>query len=258
MASEALEIVALPALQDNYIWLLRCTRTGQVGVVDPGDALVVERALHSRGWTLQWILNTHHHVDHVGGNLELKARHGARVVGPARDAARIPGLDQGMDEGDRWSLGACAARVYFVPGHTAGHIAWHFPEGRALFCGDTIFLMGCGRLFEGTPDQLWEAMRRLRDLPGDTRVCCAHEYTLGNARFALTVDPGNEALQRRAAQVAQARERGEPTVPGLLSEERATNPFMRADEPALAEAVGLPGAEPARVLGALRARKDRA
>lgn len=253
-----LEIVRLPVLRDNYVWLIRCTQTGTTGVVDPAVAEPVQAALDERGWALHWILNTHHHWDHVGANLELKEGHGARVVGPARDAERIPGIDVGVDEGDSWALGACTARVHFVPAHTRGHIAFHFPDSRALFCGDTVFVMGCGRLFEGTAAQMWDAMARLRALPDDTRVYCAHEYTLSNARFALTVDPDNAALQARAAAVARARERGEPTVPGLLGDEKATNPFMRADDPVLAAAVGLPGADPATVLGEIRTRKDQA
>jgi len=255
--SSILEIVRIPVLQDNYVWLLRCPLTGQTGVVDPAEAAPVEAALAQRGWTLDWILNTHHHWDHTGANVELKARSGARIVGPARDAARIPGMDLGVDEGDRFDLGACPATVHFVPAHTAGDVAFHFPASRALFCGDTIFLMGCGRLLEGTPAMLWDAMLRLRALPGDTWVYCAHEYTVANARFALTVDPGNPALRARAQAVEAQRGRGEPTVPGLLCEERATNPFMRADDPALAAAVEMVGAPPAEVLGALRARKDR-
>lgn len=253
----ALEIVRIPVLQDNYIWLLRCPVTGQTGVVDPALPDPVDAALAQRGWDLHWVINTHHHWDHTGGNLELKDRHGARVVGPARDADRIPGMDIGVDEGDTWSLGDCPATVYFVPAHTAGHIAYHFADSQALFCGDTIFILGCGRLFEGTAAQMWHAMERLRDLPDDTRLYCAHEYTLSNARFALTVDPANQALRDRAAAVTAARQAGLPTVPGLLGQEKRTNPFMRADDPALAAQVGLAGADPADVLGEIRARKDR-
>lgn len=251
-----LDIVRIPALRDNYLWLLHCPETGATGIVDPAEAGPVDAALSERGWTLDWILNTHHHYDHVGANLELKERHGARVVGPARDAARIPGLDHGVDEGDEFVLGACTARVHFVPAHTAGHIAYHFADSDALFCGDTVFVMGCGRLFEGTAEQMWDAMRRLRALPDETGVYCAHEYTLSNARFALTVDGDNPALVARAAQVAALREQGEATVPGTLGQEKATNPFMRADDPALARAVGLPGADPAEVLAEIRRRKD--
>lgn len=252
-----LDIVRIPALRDNYLWLIRCRQTGTTGIVDPAEAPPVDAELQRRGWTLDWIVNTHHHMDHVGANLELKQRHGCRVVGPGPDRDRIPGIDVTVDEGDTWSLGDAQARVHFVPGHTRGHIAYHFADSQALFCGDTIFLMGCGRLFEGTPAQMWDSMRRLRALPDDTLVCCAHEYTLSNARFALTVDGDNPALVARAEQVRQAREQGQPTVPDRLGLEKATNPFMRVDDPALAAAVGMAGAPPEAVFGEIRARKDR-
>ncbi len=251
-----LEIVRIPVLRDNYVWLLHCPQTGATAVVDPAVADPVDTALRDRGWALSAVLNTHHHMDHVGGNLDLKRRHGATVVGPAADADRIPGIDVQVADGDTWSLGGAQARVYFVPGHTRGHIAFYFAESQALFCGDTMFLMGCGRLFEGTPAQMWDSLQRLRALPDDTRVYCAHEYTQSNARFALQVDPHNDALRRRAHAVETARRHGEATVPGLLGDEKATNPFLRADQPALAHAVGLEGADAATVFGELRRRKD--
>ncbi|RME20830.1 MAG: hydroxyacylglutathione hydrolase [Deltaproteobacteria bacterium] len=251
-----LEIVRIPVLRDNYVWLLHCPATGATAAVDPAVAEPVDRALAARGWALSAVLNTHHHADHVGGNLALKRRHDAIVVGPAADADRIPGIDVKVGEGDTWSLGDATAHVLFVPGHTRGHIAFHFPESAALFCGDTLFLMGCGRLFEGTPAQMWDSLRRLRALPGDSRVFCAHEYTRSNARFAIQVDPHNDALRRRAEEVERARRHGHPTVPGRLDEERATNPFLRADQPALAHAVGLDGADPVEVFAELRRRKD--
>ncbi|MCB9780663.1 MAG: hydroxyacylglutathione hydrolase [Alphaproteobacteria bacterium] len=251
-----MQIVRVPAFRDNYLWLLRCAATGTTGVVDPGDAEPVRAALAARGWGLDWILVTHHHWDHVGGVLELKQSHGARVVGAAADADRVPGLDVAVAQDDGFTLGAQQATVHFVPGHTRAHIAYHFADARALFVGDTIFAMGCGRLFEGTPAQLWDAMARLRQLPGDTEVFCAHEYTLSNARFARTVDPDNAALAARAADVQAARDAGRATVPFRLSAEQATNPFMRADDPAIARQVGLAGAPPVQVLGEVRARKD--
>lgn len=254
-----LRVERVPILRDNYVWLLRCEQTGAVAVVDPGQAEPVQQALQARGWPLHQVLITHHHADHIGGVEVLKARHGAIVVGPARDADRIPGLDVGVDEGDTWTLGAQVASVLALPAHTAGHIAFHFAQAQALFCGDTLFLMGCGRLFEGTPAQLWTAMQRLRALPGPTAVCCAHEYTLSNARWAVGLMPGDPALATAVARVEAARAQGLPTVPGRIDQERATNLFLRADQAPVAAAVGLPaGADPVAVTAALRAHKDQA
>lgn len=252
-----LEIVRIPVLIDNYVWLVHEPVQGKTGVVDPAvDGPVLEE-LRQRGWSLDWILNTHHHADHVGANLKLKRATGCAIVGPAIDNARIPGMDEGVNQGDRFVLGAEVAEVHFVPGHTRGHIAFHFPDSKALFCGDTIFLVGCGRLFEGTPEQMWDSLSRLRQLPDDTQVFCAHEYTASNIRFALTVDPDNQELLERADEVTAMRARGEATVPDTLGREKATNPFLRADEPTVAANVGLFDAPPAQVFGELRARKDR-
>jgi hydroxyacylglutathione hydrolase len=246
-----LEIVQLPVLRDNYTYLLRCPDTDTVGLVDAPTPEPVLAELAARGWTLDWILNTHHHWDHIGANLALKEQTGCRIVGPDD---RIPGLDVPVGQDDVFRLGDQAARVHFVPGHTHGHIAYHFADSRALFCGDTIFVAGCGRLFEGTPAQMWDSLRRLRELPDDTLVYCAHEYTQSNIRFARTVDPDNQALIALSAQVDAKRAKGERTVPSTIGQEKATNPFLRADHPALAAAVGL--TDPAEVLGAVRARKD--
>jgi hydroxyacylglutathione hydrolase len=178
------------------------------------------------------------------------------VVGPKPDRERIPGIDVEVDDGDRYRFGATDAEVFFVPGHTRGHIAYWFPGSNALFCGDTLFALGCGRLFEGTPEQMWTSLSRLRALPPETRVYCAHEYTQANARFALSVDGGNQALVRRAEQIDRLRADGQPTVPSTLGQEVATNPFLRADDPELADAVGLAGAEPVEVFAEVRQRKD--
>jgi hydroxyacylglutathione hydrolase len=252
-----MEIERLPCRTDNYVWLLREPRTGSVAVVDPADAEPVLARLAARGARLDFILNTHHHGDHVGGNLALKARFGCTVVGPLADRDRIPGIDVALGEGDRFAFGALEARVFDVPGHTRGHIAFWFEAARALFCGDTLFALGCGRLFEGSPAQMWESLSKLRALPDETQVYCAHEYTQANARFALTADPANAALKARTASVDAARAKGEATVPSLLGEEKRTNPFLRADDPALARAAGLPGASPVDVFAAVRAAKDR-
>jgi hydroxyacylglutathione hydrolase len=252
-----LEIVRIPALRDNYLWLARDPASGATAVIDPAEAEPVMAELKSRGWRLTHILNTHHHADHVGGNAALKAATGCIIVGPRADAARIPGIEVEVGEGDTYRLGEAEARVFDVPGHTSGHIAYWFPESRALFCGDTIFALGCGRLFEGTPAQMWSSISKLRRLPPETRVYCAHEYTQSNARFALTVEPTNEALVARAAAVDRKRARGEATVPSTLGEEVATNPFLRADRPELLAAAGLDGLDPVAVFGEVRRRKDR-
>ncbi len=223
-----LDVVRIPVLADNYVWLARCTATGAVAVIDPAVADPVLAEAKARGWRIGQIWNTHWHGDHVGGNLAIKAATGARVTGPAREAARIPGLDRAVDEGDRVQLGALEAEVAFVGAHTAGHIAYLLPDVPAAFVGDTLFAMGCGRLFEGTPAMLWAALRRLEALPEATAIYCAHEYTQANGRFALSVEPDNPALVRRMAAVDAARAAGEATVPTTLGAERLTNPFLRA------------------------------
>jgi len=239
-------IEQLAVLRDNYVYLLHDEATGATGVVDPAVAGPVLDRLKERGWRLTHILNTHHHHDHTGGNLELKAATGAVVVGAAGDESRIPGIDVRVGEGDVVQLGNARAKVFDTPGHTIGHIAYWFAADQALFCGDTLFSLGCGRLFEGSAEQMWSSLSKLRALPGEARVYCAHEYTASNARFALSVEPGNERLKAWSLRV--------PTVPSLLEDERAANPFLRADR--LAEAVGMPGAEPAAVFAELRKRKD--
>src|SRR5262249_18905808 len=188
-----LEVHPINALRDNYVWLLRDPKSGAIGVVDPSESEPVEAALRSRSWTLTHILNTHHHYDHTGGNLALKQAHGATIVGPAADRERIPGIDVALADGETYTFGEGAALVLDVPGHTRGHIAFFFPAAPALFCGDTMFSLGCGRLFEGTPAQMWASLGKFKRLPTDTRVYCGHEYTQANARFAITVDPANPA-----------------------------------------------------------------
>ncbi|MGE0717210.1 MAG: hydroxyacylglutathione hydrolase [Alphaproteobacteria bacterium] len=251
-----LDIRRVPVLKDNYVWLVRETASGLTAVVDPAVAEPVEAAAAAAGWRITHILNTHHHGDHTGANLQLKATHGCTIVGPRADRARIPGIDVEVGDGDRYRLGEATAEVFDVPGHTRGHIAYWFADDAALFCGDTLFAMGCGRLFEGTPDQMWRSLGKLKALPGPTRVYCAHEYTQSNARFALTVDGANPALVARAAEVDRLRARGEATVPSTIAAERATNPFLRADEPAVAAAVGLLPGDPVAVFAEVRRRKD--
>lgn len=252
----ALEILQIPVLNDNYVYLLREPQSGAVGVVDPAVHEPVLAELARRRWTLTHILNTHHHPDHVGGNMALKAATGCAIVGPRGEAAKIPGIETRLGDQDRFAFGAEEALILDVPGHTAGHIAYWFAESRALFCGDTLFALGCGRLFEGTAAQMWASLSKLRRLPDDARVYCAHEYTESNARFAVTVEPGNAALLARFDAVKAARARGEPTVPSTLGEERATNPFLRPMSLNLRATLGLPDADDATVFAETRKRKD--
>ena len=251
-----LEIHQILVMKDNYVYLLHEPESQATAVVDPAEAEPVLEALDRKGWKLSHILNTHHHWDHVGGNLALKQHTGCRVFGAERDRENLPGLDRGLAEGDTAELGRVRAEVLAVPGHTQGHIAYWFREERALFCGDTLFTMGCGRLLGGTAEQMWSSLGRIRELPDDTRVYCAHEYTEANGRFALTVEPGNSALAARLARVRELRRAGTPTVPSLMAEERATNPFLRPESPEIQETLGLLGAEPARVFAETRRRKD--
>jgi hydroxyacylglutathione hydrolase len=223
-----LEIIRIPVLSDNYVWLVHEPISGETMVVDPAVAAPVLAEAEARGWKITQIWNTHWHPDHTGGNAEIKAATGCKITGPQAERERIPTLDVLVKEGATVRLGAVEANVIDVPAHTAGHIAYHFAEDAAAFVGDTLFAMGCGRLFEGTAEQMFANMRKLEALGDDTAVYCAHEYTLSNGRFALTVEPDNAALVERMATVTAMRERGEATVPTSIALERATNPFMRA------------------------------
>ena len=223
-----LQVLRIPVLNDNYVWLLHDDASGETIAVDPAVADPVLEVAAARGWTIGQIWNTHWHGDHVGGNGAIKAATGCTITGPAAEAAKIGTLDRQVGEGDQVRIGDHVATVLEVPAHTAGHIAYHLADDRILFVGDTLFAMGCGRLFEGTPAQMYANMARFSALPDDTAVYCAHEYTQSNGRFALTVEPENEALVARMAEVDAARARGEATVPTTIGQERATNIFMRA------------------------------
>ncbi len=223
-----LEIVRLPVLSDNYVWLVHDPASGDTAVIDPAVAAPILEAADQRGWRISAIWNTHWHPDHTGGNAEIKAATGATVFAPAAEAARIPTIDVALKEGDRVTLGGHVAEVWETPAHTAGHISYYLPANGVIFVGDTLFAMGCGRLFEGTAEQMFANMQRYADLPDATAVYCAHEYTQSNGRYALTAEPGNAALKDRMAMVDRARAAGEATVPTTIALERATNPFLRA------------------------------
>lgn len=221
------EIVRIPALSDNYIWLVHEPVSAETVVIDPAVADPVLIEAEARGWRITQIWNTHWHPDHTGGNQAIKLATGCTVTGPAAEADRIPTLDRLVKEGDRVSIGSLEAEVLEVPAHTSGHIAYHLPEAEIVFVGDTLFAMGCGRLFEGNAEQMHDNLQRLSKLPPETQVYCAHEYTLSNARFAVTVEPDNQELADRLRAVEAARAAGEATVPTTIALERATNPFMR-------------------------------
>ena len=222
----ALEIVPVPAFSDNYLWLVHDPDSGTTAVVDPGDAAPVLAEAERRGWTISQIWNTHWHPDHTGGNLAVKAATGASISGPAAES--IPGRDVAIAEGDSVRLGAHVGRVIEVPGHTLGHIALLFDADEVAFVGDTLFAMGCGRLFEGTPEQMFRSLSRIAELPETTSLYPAHEYTLANARFAAHAEPGNADIAERLERVAELRADGKITLPTTVAAERATNPFVRA------------------------------
>jgi len=251
-----LKIIQIPVLTDNYIYLLHDTASGSTAVVDPALSQPVLDELKHQGWRLDWILNTHHHSDHVGGNLELKAKTGCQVIAANSDKDRIPGFDKGVDDGNVIKIGQYAAKVLATPGHTSGHIVYYFADAAALFCGDTLFSMGCGRLFEGSAEQMWQSLQKLKALPGDTRIYCAHEYTQANGRFALTVEPENQALQQRMIEVNQLRRENRSTVPSILQQELDTNPFLREDSLALQRQINFEGETPVPVFAEVRRLKD--
>lgn len=253
----ALELVTIPCLKDNYAFLLHDAATGATAVVDVPDWRPIDEELTRRGWRLTDILITHHHADHIQGVPDLVSATGAKVTGAAADANRLPPLDRAVAEGDSVSVGAETGRVIDVSGHTMGHIAFHFPRSRLVATADSLMAMGCGRLFEGTPEVMWASLQKLAALPPETLVCSGHEYTEANTRFALTIDPENSVLISRAERIAAARAKGLPTVPSTLAEELAANPFLQAGRPELKAALGLAGASDAETFAEIRRRKDR-
>lgn len=252
----ALIVDVFPARQDNFGYLVHDTATGRTAAIDAPEAKPIRDALTRRGWTLSDIFITHHHVDHVEAIPELKAEFGARVVGPRDEADKIEGLDELVGDGDVIELGQSRIEVMAAPGHTLGHVVFYDREGGHLFSADALFSLGVGRMFEGTPGPMWEGVKRLRDLPDETLVYCGHEYTQSNARFALSIDPDNVALQQRAAEVDALREAGKATIPFKLGEDKRANPFLRADAPELAAHYGLAGQSAADVFAAIRKGKD--
>ena len=253
----SLTLVTVPARQDNYIYLVHDDDSGATALVDVGDVQAALTALESRGWSLSEIWLTHHHGDHIEGAEELAKATGAKITGAAADRHRLPPLDREVAEGKGFTFAGAEVQVFEVPGHTVGHIAYYVPAVKAAFTADSLMTMGCGRLFEGTPEQMWSSIRKLAALPGDTLICSGHEYTRANIRFALTVDPDNEQLKKRASEVDAAVADRQPTVPRMLDEEKATNPFMRPDDPLIRRTLGLTSASDLEVFTEIRARKDR-
>lgn len=251
-----LNIHLIPCLKDNYAYLVHEPDTNSVAVVDPSEAAPVLEALARHKLKLTHILNTHHHFDHTGGNLELKEKSGAQIIGPRADAERIPGIDVAVGEGEFATLGLAKAKVFDIPAHTKGHIAFWFEVDKAVFTGDTMFAMGCGRLFEGTPAQMWSSLSKLAELPADTRVYCGHEYTQSNGKFALTLEPGNKDLSDRMREVERLRSEGRPTIPSTIGLELKTNPFLRPSSPELRKSLQLESADVVAVFAETRRRKD--
>ena len=254
-----LELVTIPCLSDNYAFVLHNPDSGDTLLVDAPDAPPIQAALDARGWTLTQILLTHHHWDHVQGLDELKAKTGATVIGPERSRQKINGMDEFVEDGDKVLTGPFEVTAISTPGHTLDQISWYFPSLKIAHTGDTLFSLGCGRVFEGDMEMMWASLDKLkRTLPADTAIYCGHEYTQANARFALTIEPDNKALQARATEIEALRAGGKPTLPTTMARELATNPFLRADEPNVQNALGMTGKPAAEVFAEIRGRKDNA
>jgi hydroxyacylglutathione hydrolase len=252
-----LDVHQFPCLTDNYGVLIHDGANNLTAAIDAPDAAAVEAALRERGWTLTHILTTHHHGDHTGGNLSLKRSSGCTIVGPRAEAGKIPGLDRAVGEGDRFAFGAHEVRVLDTPGHTAGHVSYWLPDDAIAFVGDTLFAMGCGRVIEGNAQMMWQSLQKLMALPPETVVYCGHEYTQANAKFALTIEPENAALQQRAKQTDALRAAGKPTLPTNMRIELETNPFLRPQVPAIQKRLQLEGKPAWEIFGAIRERKNR-
>ena len=251
-----LEIAQFSCLSDNYGLLVHDPESGDTACIDTPETAPIMAMLAERGWTLTHIWNTHHHFDHAGNNLEIKEKTGCTIIGPAGEADKIPGLDRAVDDGDHVMLGAHRVDILNVGGHTLGHIAYHLADDSVAFVGDSLFALGCGRVFEGTMAQMYASLEKLNALPDGTQIYCAHEYTAANAAFAITIDPDNKALQQRVAEINALRAADKPTVPTEIALERATNPFLRADNAAVQAHLGMSGAAPVDVFAEIRTRKD--
>jgi len=251
-----LEIVQIPVLTDNYIYLLHDVESGQTAVVDPTEAAPVLQVLANKNWSLDYIFNTHHHWDHVGGNLELKEKTACIILASAYDQDRIPAIDQTLNDRDILKLGEETIQIIATPGHTLGHIVYYCQRQQALFCGDTLFSLGCGRLFEGTAEQMFQSLQKIKALPDNTKIYCAHEYTQTNARFALTVDPDNETLQRYINKIEALRKQNRPTIPSSLLIEKACNPFLRTDRASIRQSLDMLDQPEINVFTRLRKLKD--
>ena len=252
----AIEIVTIPCLQDNFCFLIHNTESQQTALIDASEAAPIQAVLDAKGWTLTDVLLTHHHWDHIDGLPALRDRDTPRVIGAGADAHRLPPLDLEVAEGDHFETCGIPTQVIDVSGHTIGHIAFYMPQIKAAFTADSLMALGCGRLTEGTPDLMWPSLMKLRALPDDTAIYSAHEYSASNAAFAITLEPKNAALISRIDADADSRAKNKPTVPNPLSLEKATNPFLRADDPAFRAAVDMETHTPLEVFAAIRARKD--
>ncbi|NOR71779.1 MAG: hydroxyacylglutathione hydrolase [Methylomarinum sp.] len=251
-----LDIVQLAVLNDNYIYLIHEPVSAKTAVVDPAIDQPVLDTLKQKGWTLDYIFNTHHHFDHVGANLALKEATNCQILAAEADQHRIPGIDKALKDGDEISMGNEAVKIIETPGHTLGHIVFHFYNSNILFCGDTLFSMGCGRLFEGSAEQMCHSLQRLKALPKETTIYCTHEYTQANGKFALTLEPENKALQQRIKQVNQLRADNKATIPSTLEQELATNPFLREDSLALQQSINMTGQAGVDIFRETRRLKD--
>jgi hydroxyacylglutathione hydrolase len=253
----AAQTLLFPCLKDNFGVLIHDPASGATAAIDAPEAAAVEAALTKTGWRLSEILVTHHHADHTQGIAALKAHHKCRVVAPRAEAARIADVDETVGEGDSVKVGGLQGRVIDTPGHTAGHISYFFPADKIAFVGDTLFSIGCGRVIEGNPEMMWHSLLKLRELPDDTQFYCGHEYTDANIRFAKTIEPDNQALAARAEEVKTLLAAGKATIPATIGAEKAENPFLRADNPAVAKSLGLSGKPAWQVFAEIRERKNR-
>jgi len=252
----SISIAVFACLSDNYGYLLHDNASGATAAIDAPDDQAIKQALARRNWTLSDILITHHHWDHTQAIATLKRAFAVKVSGPAAEADKIAGLDKPVRGGDGIMIGNVEIKIIDTPGHTLGHVCYFDAKGKNLFTGDALFSLGCGRMFEGTPELMWPGLKRLRELPDETMTYCGHEYSAANARFALSIDPGNAALQTRSKEISALSAKGAPTIPFLLGEDKRANPFLRADEPELAAAMGLPAGTPTEVFAAIRKAKD--